>query len=228
MSVSMATEQNGAGIQGAAGLCAAGAGEGWEGLGVLGLLPPQRDGRCPSPSAGAAPGPAPYTRARGPWCACDGQRCPVTLCCAVPRAPCCASKVARRCAFLPPLACLPSSLSLLTQGLSPLSPRQGLPYQACRPGYLIWVSRLPHPEKMCLRIPSAGTALPGVGRCCLAPLCASPSLCPPAHPGTVPPNQHLVLCFLKHQPAAPKDHSNQLYNPLWLHCLSLPPARLQC
>lgn len=55
MSVSMATEQNGAGSQGAAGLCAAGAGDGREGLRVLGLLPRQHDGRCPSPSARAGP-----------------------------------------------------------------------------------------------------------------------------------------------------------------------------
>lgn len=195
-----------------------------KGCGCWGCSPDSRMGGVQTPLLGLAPGPAPYTCALGPWCACDGRRCSVTLCCAVPCVPCHASKVSGRCAFLPPLACLPSSLSLLHQGPSPSSPRQGLPYQACRPGYLIWVSRLPHLEKMCLRIPSTGTALPGVGGCRLARLCASPPLRPPPHLGTIPPNQHLVLGFLKHQSAAPKDHGNQLYNPLWLHCLSLPPA----
>lgn len=135
------------------------------------------DGRCPSPSAGAAPEPAPSTHTPGPWRACDGQRCPVMPCCAMPRVPCRASKAARSRAFLPLLARLPSPLSLLPQGLSPSSPRQGLPYQACRPSYLIWVSRLPHPEKMCLRIPSTGTALPGVGGCCLSPPTRAASPC---------------------------------------------------
>lgn len=187
MGVSMATEQNGAGNQGAAwalwqgsarcrSRVMAGKGRGCRGS-ERGCSPCRWDGRCPSPSAGAAPEPAPSTHAPGPRRACDGQRCPVMPCRAVPRVPCRASKAARSRAFLPPLARLPSPLSLLPQGLSPSSPRQGLPYQACHPGYLIWVSRLPHPEKMYLRIPSTGTALPGVGGCCLSPTTCAASPC---------------------------------------------------
>lgn len=35
---------------------------------------------------------------------------------------------------------------------------------------------------------------------------------------------HLVLGFLRHQSATPKDHSNRLYTPLQPHSPSLPPA----
>lgn len=194
----MAMEQNGAGNQGAAGrcgeaACAAGAGL-WqgraEGAGAASASAHPADGvgDAQAPLLGLAPGPAPSAHAPGTRRGCDGQL-PSMPRCATPRVPGRASKAARRRAVLPPLACRPSLLSLLPQGLSPSSPRQGLPYQACHPGYLIWVSQLPHLEKMCLRIPSAGTALPGAGGCCHS-LCAR---CQPQHPpphlGTILPKQ---------------------------------------
>lgn len=148
--------------------------------------------------------------------------------------PCCPSTCLAPSPF-PPATTAISAL----QGLLPSSPRQGLPYQTCCPGYLIWVSRLPHLEKMCLRIPSAGTVLPRVGDCCLPPPhCAWPCALHPTW-STIPPNQplhspgtgdglpgvaavrvqpkvfqpvHLVLGFLKHRSAAPKDHSKRLYS----------------
>lgn len=94
MGVSMVTEQNGAGNQGAAwalwrgsphcrSRVMAGKGRGCQGSERV-CSPYRWDGRCPSPSAGAAPEPAPSTHAPGPWRVCDGQRCPMMPCRAMP------------------------------------------------------------------------------------------------------------------------------------------------
>lgn len=92
----MATEQNGAGNQGAAGrcgeaACAAGAGL-WqgraEGAGAASASAHPADGvgDARAPLLGLAPGPAPSAHAPGPRRGCDGQRCP--RCRAVPRHVC--------------------------------------------------------------------------------------------------------------------------------------------